>query len=230
MSVIRSVSMPEIRKSANGITATSSEHNVVKLRRLSTKSAGIIPFCIYNGSVMLLMQKIIKPIKKRKGWNDFGGKSNGCHETAFEIAAREFSEETSCLFYVKEVMTDIAFNDMVNRIKNHSNDNSSLIHSIVSLLPLSKKHFTDKLSKCPMYINLRNSYTTFLLRVPYIDVNDLPPAEDIHVNYEKRYYRECKWFSLDEFTSLEQADFHQRLHAHKIKNIVMSYYSRGMLI
>ena len=67
------------------------------------KSAGIIPYAIHNNQVYFLFQKSDNPLRKKDdGWNDYGGKQGDPSETTAMTAAREFSEETSCLFYLVE--------------------------------------------------------------------------------------------------------------------------------
>jgi hypothetical protein len=84
------------------------------------KSAGIIPYTIIDGEVHFLFQKLDNPEKKKySGYNDFGGKQSDKLETTPEIAAREFSEETCCIFYLAEQQ----FNNNYNTINNNNNNN-----------------------------------------------------------------------------------------------------------
>ena len=126
-------------------------------------SAGIIPYTFYNGLLYFLFQRILNPTRKKDyGWNDFGGKKIDNNETTAETAAREFSEETSCLFYFKS-MDDYASEQSYNLLK----DNESLyydeetIQLLKDTLPLAQKYFSDKITEfaSPIYIKFeRNIY------------------------------------------------------------------------
>ncbi|QTF49455.1 hypothetical protein qu_564 [Acanthamoeba polyphaga mimivirus] len=206
------------------------------------KSAGIIPYTFKNGELYFLFQRAENPQRKKdSGWNDFGGKQLNSSETTADIAAREFSEETSCLFYLLEKLSiesnnnnnnNIKFKDLYDLLKN----NDDLFYSretIVNLKKLiieSKKFYSDKITEyvLPIFLSSKETYISYFVRVKYIPESDLPKAEDFHIPYEDRYLRECRWFSLDDLMNLNEKDFHKRLQITRIQQRIAKYYEKGL--
>lgn len=198
------------------------------------KSAGIIPYAFHNNKLYFLLQHINAPYRKKDiGWNDFGGKKNNEDETTAETAAREFSEETSCLFYLKENKSKE--NEHIYSILKN---NLSLIYDVNAknilkkIIPLSQKFYHDKIIKFanPIYLSSKETYISYLIKVEYISQDDIPIAEDIHIDYEERYTRYCKWFTLEELLKLNEKDFHKRLQITKIQKRIKKYYDKGLFI
>src|SRR5690606_2874765 len=114
---------------------------------LNAKGAGIIPYSIVNGNIYFLLQHADVPCRKKEhGWNDFGGKRNGITlkdnpfvESTLETATREFSEETSCLFYFQETEQ----NDLYERIKT-GDISLETMEDITRMIPLSQAYFVNK--------------------------------------------------------------------------------------
>ncbi|AYV85445.1 MAG: hydrolase [Satyrvirus sp.] len=152
-------------------------------------------------------------------------------ETTAEIAAREFSEETSCLFYLKEQINDEnkTFYELLKDNKNLFYEDTT-IDILKTLIPLSQKYYTNKITEfvLPLYVSSKETYISYLLKVNYLNENDLPHAEDIHINYEERYLRECRWFSYDELMELDDKDFHKRLQITRIKQRIKNYYEKNL--
>ena len=199
------------------------------------KSAGIIPYTIHNGKLYFLLQNFLHPIRKKdNGWNDFGGKRTDSNEPTAETAAREFSEETSCLFYLNECKdTDpAASQEQYNLFK----DNPELTYSpeTIELLKQtiikSQQYYMDKITEfvSPIHISSKETYISYFVNVAYIPASDLPRAEDIHIAYELRYIRECKWFSYTELMMLNEKDFHKRLQITRIQQRIASYCEKGL--
>ena len=196
------------------------------------KSAGVIPYAIHNGELYFLLQQTNNPLKKKdSGWNDFGGKRVNLEESTAETAAREFSEETSCLFYLREKNDDNS-KVLYERLK----DNESLeyddetVKILRDLIPISKNHYVDKITEfvIPIYISSKETYISYFVNVDYIPIEDLPRAEDIHIPYDTRYIRRCKWLSYDEILDLNEKDFHKRLQITRIQQRIRSYYEKGL--
>ena len=196
------------------------------------KSAGIIPYSIYNGKLYFLLQQSVNPLRKKDyGWNDFGGKKIDPKENTSETAAREFSEETSCLFYLKEQN-----NDESKKLYDILKDNQELyyddetISNLKKLIPISQKYFADKITEyvLPIYVSSKETYISYFIRVEYIPEKDLPRAEDIHIPYEYRYIRMCKWFTFDELMNIDEKDFHKRLQITRIKQRINNYHDKGL--
>lgn len=196
------------------------------------KGSGIIPYSIVDGKIYFLLQKTDSPCKKKdSGWNDFGGKKNKSEHTVM-TAAREFSEETSCLFYLKEI-DDKESNLLYEKLKDNptlSYDEES-IEKLKKTIDISEQFFFDKINAYvnPIYVSSKEIYISYIIKVKYIPISDIPRAEDLHIPYEDRYVRECKWFSLDEFMLLEEEDFHKRLQITKVKYRIKNYYEKGLL-
>jgi len=192
------------------------------------KSAGIIPFTFYNGHLYFLFQQMDNPINNKQfGLNDFGGKQNYDSETTFEIASREFSEETSCLFYLKETKND-AYNILKHNDKLEYDENAiQLLNKYIqesNTWNLNKLKSTDKL----MYVSSKETYISYFLYVPYVPAHDIPKAEDIHIPYNPRFIRTCKWFSYDEIMGMSEIFFHKRLQITKIQTRIYDYYHAGL--
>lgn len=195
------------------------------------KSAGVIPYTIHDGKILFLLQRIILPsnssiYKKDKGWNDFGGKKNDIFETTYETAAREFSEETSCIFYLIE-RSDEESKQLLKSItdKSYLYDDSVLL-KLQHTLNFSKDYFKDKINEfvIPMYISSKEIYISYFIKVTYVPEEYFPDYEDIHVYYDNRYTRECKWFTLEELLDMKEEFFHKRLQITKLQKKIKKYY------
>lgn len=212
------------------------------------KSAGIIPYTIHNDTIYFLFQKAKNPLRKKdSGWNDFGGKKVNLIESTAETAAREFSEETSCLFYLKDQISKNS-NEQNHNEQNHNElldyielynllkDNENLFYDeestkkLQKLIPLSQKYYLDKITEfvLPVYISSKETYISYFVRVNYIPEEELPRAEDFHVSYENRYIRKCKWFTIEEIVALNEKDFHKRLQITKVQQRIRNYYDKGL--
>ncbi len=206
---------------------------------LNCKSAGIIPYTIYQNTLFFLFQREPNPIRKKDlGWNDFGGKRLSDNETTMEAAAREFSEETSCLFYLLENIKNNKnvkeYSEYYDILKNNGTllyDNAS-IQILKNLISLSQKYFTDKINEfvLPIYISSKETYISYFLKVEYIPEIDIPEAEDFHIPYEIRYHRQCKWISFNSLIQLDDKDFHKRLQITRIKQRIVTYNEKGLFI
>lgn len=199
---------------------------------LNCKSAGIIPYTIVDDVVYFLLQKADSPYKKKEsGWNDFGGKKIYLNETTTQVAAREFSEETSCLFYIKEKAHEMHYEIFRNHGDIYYLDrNPSHIDTLNKNITLATKYYDEKINKYPVPLNVssKETYISYFLRVPYIPDTDLPGAEDLHINYKIRYTRKCKWFSFDDIILLSETDFHKRLQITKVQNRIKSYHEKHL--
>lgn len=198
------------------------------------KSAGITPYALHKGTVYFLFQKTNNPVRRKdSGWNDFGGKRNGKTETTIETAAREFSEETSCLFYLKE-KNDPESRNAYQLLKHNDAlfyDEETII-LLRNLIPISQKHYIDKITEfvVPIYASSKEIYITYFVKVDYIPAEELPQAEDIHIDYEDRYMRTCQWFSYEEVLKLGEKEFHKRLQITRIQDRIKDYYNKGLFI
>jgi len=249
----------------------SHQYDAVK----NYKSAGIIPYTIHNNKVYFLLQININSNKRDSGWNDFGGKRNNQNETTASIAAREFNEETSCLFYLKDLENKIIifpehvgilpkdlFNnnfspehvgilpkDLFNNnfssddalstkyydlLKNNKNLEYSpdTIQILKSILAPAQYYYEKKIidSEYLLYINTYKTYISYFVKVNYIPDTDIPDAEDIHISYDVRYMRKCKWFDYEEIMLLDGNSFHKRLQFTKIQKRIKNYYNKNMFI
>ena len=209
------------------------------------KSAGVIPYAIHNGKLYFLLQNFVHPIRKKdNGWNDFGGKRAGLLESTAETAAREFSEETSCLFYLNECKQSgqsapCTGKEDTIQLQEHYNlfkDNPELsytpetIELLKQTIIKSQLHYMDKITEfvSPIHISSKETYISYFVNVAYIPATDLPRAEDIHIDYELRYIRECRWFSYTELMMLNEKDFHKRLQITRIQQRIASYCEKGL--
>ena len=196
------------------------------------KSAGVIPYTIINNTVYFLFQCADNPIRKKdSGWNDFGGKRIDPNDTTAETAAREFSEETSCLFYFKYQNT-VEAESNYHLLKDNKNlfYDKDAVDILKTNIPLSQKFFTEKIIEfvAPIYLSSKETYISYFIYVPYIPESDIPRAEDIHIPYEDRYLRRCKWFSYHELSMTNEKDFHKRLQITKIQQRINNYYKKGL--
>lgn len=194
------------------------------------KGSGIIPYCLKDSELLFLLQKEERGAgggKKNAGWNDFGGKRIMDKELPHNTAAREFAEETSCLFYLRNKLdTDATTEDRSDTelLFSQLKDNPSLIYdkkalkSLVDLIPVASKMYEEKIASDPTYIcvNSNHAYSTYFIEVPYVPAEELPRAEDIHIPYKNRYIRSCKWFTMAELNGLARNHLHKRLHLARI--------------
>lgn len=199
---------------------------------LKAMGSGIIPYTIINDQIYFLLQKLISPIKRKdSGWVDFGGKKDA-NESTITTATREFSEETSCLFYLKE-QSDEKSVELYKKLKDNPTltYDTETIKELINLIPIAEKYYFDKINAYvdPVYVSSKETYISYLIKVNYIPIMDIPRAEDIHIPYEERYIRKCKWFSLGELYLLEERFLHKRLQITKVKNRIQNYYNKGLL-
>ena len=201
------------------------------------KSAGVIPYTIHKGELLFLFQRLIDPVRKKdSGWNDFGGKrivsfneETGIYdvEETIRTAAREFSEETSCLFYIQDHGLKSEYEELRGRpLLDYSDQDVDLLKR---LFEPSTAYHENKIRELviPLYVSSKETYISYLLEVNYLPAEDLPRAEDIHIDYEERYIRTCQWFSFDELLSLPESSFHKRLQITRIQQRIRSYYAKG---
>lgn len=187
------------------------------------RSAGIIPYAYVDGKIMFLLQKYTSPRKKNDfGWNDFGGKMDEGDSSLVNTAAREFNEETNCIFYINE--QSVLQNEELNL--NDQNNYESYANILRDILPKSVEYYSNKIKSSNIpYVYSKNIYISFFVNVIYIPANKISIHEDIHLNYTDKYIRECKWFSLDEIINLDPLNLHRRLRiTHLSKNIKSFYF------
>lgn len=193
------------------------------------KGSGIIPYTINNGIIYFLLQHATYPCnKKYVGWNDFGGKRNYESESTFDIASREFSEETSCLFYLKENKIDELYGKLkYNDLNEYDKDT---ITELINIIPLSQEYYSNKIkeSNNKLFLSSNDSYISYLVNVEYISASDIPKSEDLHIPYIDRYTRTCKWFTFEELMGFDETNFHKRLQITKIKQRIKFYYDKKM--
>jgi|SRR5271154_366982 len=197
------------------------------------RSAGIIPYAFNESILYFLFQRIDIPKRKKDGgWNDFGGKAEP-YETTMETAAREFSEETSCLFYIVENSGD-TIDPLYHILKNNEllQYDDSAVDQLKKIIPKSKTYYAKRIMELvsPLYVSSKETYISYFIRTPYLPADDLPRAEDIHIPYEERYIRTCQWFNINELMDLHEKDFHKRLQITKLQNRTYDYYQRGLFI
>lgn len=195
------------------------------------KSAGIIPYTLHRGKVHFLLQKYTYPLNiKDKGWNDFGGKRNP-NEDTYQTAAREFNEETSCMFYLNE-KKDKNSKKFYNKLaKNRGiTKDEQIFNDITSVMPDAEKYFRDKINEfvIPLYVSSKETYISYFVKVDYIPDDDIPVSEDLHIPYEDRYIRICSWISIDDVLKMKEGDFHKRLQITKIQNRIKKYHNKEM--
>jgi len=198
----------------------------------NAQGAGIIPYTCLNGELLFLFQKTVFPdTAKNRGWNDFGGKrDDAIDRNAKEIACREFSEETSCLFYLKEHP-----NETNNKLYTELLHNKDMYYSPETLdklkdtFVMSRDYYIDKLNCYELNFNLhiKEIYVSYFLYVPFISDDSFPRSEDIHLDYEYRYIRQCKWISLNDILTLDETEFHKRLQIMKIKNKIQDLWDQN---
>lgn len=196
-------------------------------------SSGVIPYCIHDKEVYLLLQNRTYPsIKKDLGWNDFGGKRE-FNETTAETSAREFNEEINCLFYLKEKMIENPryekiYHELKGIDKTYSPERAEMIQN---LLPEARNYYSEIINKYHLntYVSCKEKYISYLVRVEYIPEFDLPLSEDMHIEYEDRYFRDCRWFKMKELSNLKEDDFHKRLQITKAKPRIEEMYYNGLL-
>jgi hypothetical protein len=208
------------------------------------KSAGIIPYTQHNGVTLFLLQRLVSGTDNKNafGWNDFGGKKSKADANIFETAAREFGEETSCLFYLSENSSESCSPDLeiaYSTLKSSQNAeyDAQGVELLCSLIPENKKYFAKRLDTMvnslsyqqPLYVSHKDVYVSYFMKVKYIPAEDIPVSEDLHIHYETRFIRECKWFTFTELMQLERNEFHRRLQITPLHERVSHYYKESLL-
>lgn len=199
------------------------------------KGAGVIPYTFIDGSLYFLFQRSTFPVNpKNQGWNDFGGKKDGDDGDAIDIASREFTEETNCLFYLRENLSTEG-NAKLFELLQHRDDMSYSDDAVVNLkklLPIAKTYYNIKLrnQNQELKLKIKETYASYFIYVPFIEAEIIPKAEDLHVDYDIRYMRECKWISFNELKEMNDEEFHKRLQIVKIKARIQDLFNRNLFI
>jgi hypothetical protein len=218
-------------KSANVNVEKTETNKLTKYDPVNKcKSGGIIPWTYHNGELLFLFQKINNPVKiKNSGWNDFGGSRDNENELSYQIAAREFCEETSCLFYLKEINDNATYDKFKNR--PDMDYNKETITKLMQTYPSAINYYSNKIkNNNNVYLSVKEIYISYFMYVPYINADDLPLAEDIHIPYENRYIRTCKWFNINEIQNIMEISFHKRLRLTKIKKQITNYVNKSKFV
>ena len=216
-------------------TKKYAEYNPI----LNCKSAGVIPYTIIDSDICFLFQTTDFPNKKKEsGWNDFGGKRSDLTETTTMVAAREFCEETSCLFYIREKMsennTEREYESIYDKFKSNYNIDNEQAEDSANLLPENilngTIYYNNKinLDEKLLYTSSKETYISYFLKVPYIPTEDIPSSEDMHIKYNFRYTRKCKWFRSWEILKMTENDFHKRLRLTKIRDRIETYLNKKL--
>jgi hypothetical protein len=205
------------------------------------KAAGVIPFTIINNELYFLFQRTVRPqTSKNIGWNDFGGKKEQSYEDSLDIAARELSEETSCLFYLSDIITNKIepninlnytkkqYSELFENLKDNANNyySQNTIDDLKNIIPLATQHYITKLSNDMINFKIKDIYMTYLMYVNYIPAEYLPKSEDVHVNYSERYIRECKWIKYSDLLNIVDDDFHRRIKVMHLKNKIKTLHDK----
>jgi len=106
------------------------------------------------------------------------------------------------------------------------------VTALKELIPVSTKFFTNKINdeSHSLYVSSKETYISYFVKVKYIPEADIPKAEDIHIPYEVRYIRSCRWFTVGEIMELEEKDFHKRLQITKILQRIKNYLDNGAFV
>jgi hypothetical protein len=198
----------------------------------NAQGAGIIPYTYRDDELMFLFQKTIFPdTTKNRGWNDFGGKRDDKLDVdSKQTACREFSEETSCLFYLKEHNnTD---NDLLYaEISKSDTFKPESLDALRDNFTPSRDYYLDRINTYDsdkFNLHIKEIYVSYFCWVPWIHQDDFPEHEDIHMYYEYRYVRECRWLTIDEVLALDDGEFHKRLQIMKIKNKIQDLWEQKL--
>lgn len=187
------------------------------------KSAGVVPYSYVEGKLYFLFQITHPPISDIKSRNkigvlcDFGGKRDALlDKDIIMTASREFSEETSCLFFEKD--------SEKNNLKNLKN-----------LITKSTEHYSNQIKNmCEKhkYFELYHdfSYVVYLLKTDYIPAETFPDKEDQYINYDVHYKRECLWISYDDLMRMPYYKIHRRLNAVKLLPKIRCLYDNDLFL
>jgi hypothetical protein len=199
-------------------------------QHLDCKGGGVIPYTIYQGRLLFLLQKTIDPVTtKNMGWCDFGGKKNEEDLNSIYIACREFMEETSCLFYLK--LKGRENDEIYQKLKDNPDFyyTKQTINELKKLIDEAKVHYRIALNDYDrLRLQVKDVYVSYLVKVDYIDALDFPRCEDVFMNYEDKYIRQCRWFTYDELQGLETKDFHKRIQIMHIKERIEQFYKNNV--
>src|SRR5690606_23791136 len=93
------------------------------------------------------------------------------------------------------------------------------------LINNATQYYENKLSDSVklLFVNCKDIYISYFLKVDYIPVENIPNTEDLHIHYDDRYIRECQWFTYEQMLNMNDTDFHKRLQISHIKKKLESY-------
>lgn len=210
--------------------------------RNKCKSGGIIPFTVVDNKFYFLFHQYdSRSNPKNIGWNDFGGRKDNQDPNNAYTAAREFCEETSCIFYIYSkpdlsvVLNGVEYLqpqilDMLKKNDTLSYD-ATAVSILCELIPRAAKYYANIIdTDSAMYVHVGDIYISYFMQVDYVPVDIIPNAEDIHINYNVRHLRTCKWISYDELMNLRIRDFHRRLQITKIQHKIREIFSKKLLV
>lgn len=194
-----------------------------------------MPFSIINGRPYFLIQLAdfvydkngFRRKPKCNGYAEFGGKRDKGDRDILETAAREFMEETAAMPYLWEIGSSEYFGNLFEDEYQdlHFLPEVTDRHLLTSQIKDGTEYYYQRLLNSPtMYINNQDSYVVFFLEIPYLPSSHLPLHEDMHIEYEDRYQRICKWVDLKTLNNLPVASLHIRLRTKtwekKLKHVI----------
>lgn len=227
-----------IDKNNNPTTNKKYYHNWLDNKRYAKKrfidsisACGVIVYSVdpETGKLVFLFQKLKNPkSKKYFGLCDKGGKRIG-RENLFVTAAREFCEETGCMFYFKEKNKKYQYNIMKGAGVDY---NEKIADLFMCEINSAVNYYVNKLRNNPKYIiaGYKHRYITYFLHVPYIPVEDLPKSEDPHIIFPDDDFdreRELFWVNYNDLVNKEIYEFHGRLRAANIIDKIKEHFITG---
>ncbi len=85
------------------------------------------------------------------------------------------------------------------------------------MIPVSQNFFVKRITEyvSPIHISSKETYISYFIKVKYIPTDDIPHAEDIHIEYMKKDMKENVMVFNRRILSMNDKDFHKRLQITK---------------
>ena len=209
---------------------------------MSSRPAGVIPYYVFpNGTILFLLQLNLSTNGRQNGWSDFGGKPDPLRkydgrnrgESSEETAVREMLEELGCL---PAVRPDSKLYGLLARRSSYGPVQKQLVENIIrSRVPLLTNNLTSRTSRVnsnkKLALSAREQYKIYFYRLEhYLPIEDIPPYEDMHIDYSFRHKRECRWFTIEQLRDMDVNDYHMRLRIAGVGRRLPAIYRQGLLV
>eukprot|EP01124_Arcella_intermedia_P020431 TRINITY_DN27905_c0_g1_i1.p1 TRINITY_DN27905_c0_g1~~TRINITY_DN27905_c0_g1_i1.p1 ORF type:complete len:207 (+),score=28.51 TRINITY_DN27905_c0_g1_i1:50-670(+) len=148
---------------------------------LRQQGAGVVPFAVHNGEVLFLLHKTFQGAKKGT-LIDWGG-STESRETPLQTAAREFVEETECMYFASDIPSHLSRKSEPERTKQ-----IALVEELLG---------KGTVGYCNSHFGLL-SYRAFFAQFPYRDLSTINKRFQKAKEYGLEKTRQLEWVTTEQ--------------------------------